>query len=581
MTGFTPANGWVGDWSRRRARLSPETVGLVDSTTGRRFTYRTLDERANRTARLLRRHDVAHGDRVVTLSRNRPELVDLFFATGKLGAVLAPLSHRLAAPTLAELIDDASPAIAVVERPFLELARQAVAHEACDAAPILLVVEPDAETEQTNGETSRANAETEQTNDETEQANDETSRANAETEQTNDETEQANAETERASNETERANGADGRWRERLPTATSPVERPPVEMDDPHLLLHTGGSTGTPKQTVISHRALVWNSFNTITAWGLRPTDTTPMTFPMFHTGGWNVITLPLFHLGGTVVIAREVDPGGVLQTIDTQAATVLVAVPAVLRAMTNHEQWNDVSLDSLRFVKSGGGPARSSVMETWWDRGVELSQGYGLTECGPNNFAMPTDWSHEKADAVGVPAMHVDARIVDENGDPEPAGEIGELELSGPHAADRYLDAPDETHTTFGPTETPQWVSTGDLARVDADGYYHIEGRKKNMFTSGGENVYPPEVEDAITDHPDVSAAVVIGVPDDQWGTVGKAVVVGDESLTLESLRAFLDDRLARFKHPRALAVTDELPTAGPSKLDREAVKTKFSREE
>jgi fatty-acyl-CoA synthase len=213
--------------------------------------------------------------------------------------------------------------------------------------------------------------------------------------------------------------------------------------------------------------------------------------------------------------------------------------------------------------------------MEAWWDRNVDLSQGYGLTECGPNNFTMPDGWPREKADSVGVPAMHVDARIVSEDGEELPAGEIGELELASPHAADRYWREEAETAETFG-----RWVSTGDLARRDEDGYYYVEGRKKNMYVSGGENVYPPAVEDRIADHPKVEEVVVIPVPHDRWGQVGKAVVQGDGSLTLEEVTDFLDGRLARFKRPRHLAFVDEMPTSGPSKIDREAVERAFGEE-
>jgi fatty-acyl-CoA synthase len=187
----------------------------------------------------------------------------------------------------------------------------------------------------------------------------------------------------------------------------------------------------------------------------------------------------------------------------------------------------------------------------------------------------MPDGWPREKADSVGVPAMHVDARIVDGDGG-ELRGEVGELELSGPHAAREYWQAPEETRETFG----GGWVSTGDLARVDDDGYLHIEGRKKNMFVSGGENVYPPEVEDAVAAHPKVEEAVVVGVPDDTWGRVGRAVVQGDDSLTVEELSAFLDDRLARFKHPKSVVVVEEIPTSGPSKIDRDAVEARFGEE-
>ena len=605
--GFTPAppaNRWVGDWSARRARLSPDRVGLVDATTGREFTYRALDERANRAARLLRQAGVGKGDRVVTLSRNRPVLVDLFFATGKLGAVLAPLSHRLAPPTLAEMTADVVPTVVVCEAAFADLASDVLARTEHDPT-VFVVGDTDADDGRTDDERSTGDA----TRDEAAAGD------GADGEPTDDAADTPTA--------------IDDRWRARLPADESAVERPDVSMSDPHLFLHTGGSTGTPKETVIPHRSIYWNSFNTITAWGLRPDDTTPMTFPMFHTGGWNVLTVPLFHLGGTVVISREVDPGRLLRLIEERDASVVIAVPAVLRAMVEHERWAETDLSSLRFAKSGGGPARSATIDAWWDRGVELSQGYGLTECGPNNFAMPDGWDREQADGVGVPAMHVDARVVDEDTTPLPPGEIGELELSGPHAADRYWHNASESRATFGPSGDDEradvttdgdgsadderadattdgdgsaddaspddpaddaspdessddasdagWVSTGDLARVDADGHYHIEGRKKNMFTSGGENVYPPEVEDAITDHPDVAEAVVIGVPDEQWGTVGKAVIAGADSLTLDALREFLDDRLARFKHPRALAHTDEIPTSGPSKIDRTAVEREF----
>ncbi|WP_135821096.1 AMP-binding protein [Halostella litorea] len=519
--------GWVGAWSERRAALSPDAVGLEDATTGESYTYADLDARANRTARLLADHGVGKGDRVAVVSRNRVELVDLFFAGGKTGAVLAPLSHRLAPPELGELLDTVDPSLLVVEAPFADAVAEAVGGDApCPA--VVLPADPAGE----------------------------------------------------------RAAFADApTYRDALPADDAPFDGPELALSDPCLFLHTGGSTGTPKETVITHGSVRWNSFNTITAWGLRADDVTPMVFPMFHTGGWNVLTLPLFHMGGTVVISREVDPGRVLRTIEREGATAFVAVPAVLRSMAAHGDWGDTDLSTLRFVKSGGGPCREATIRAWRERGVDLSQGYGLTECGPNNFAMPEGWPADKTDTIGRPVPHTDVRIVDEGGDPVDDGEIGELELAGPHAADRYWRDESETRAAFGAVYDPpvdRWVSTGDLASVDGDGYYRIEGRKKNMFTSGGENVYPPEVEDAVADHPAVEEVVVIGVPDDTWGTVGKAVIqpaasdvaAGDgEPLTVDELREFLDGRLAGFKQPRRVAFVDELPTSGPSKIDRSAV--------
>ena len=505
---------WVGAWSERRAMLTPERVGLIDETTGKRFTYAQLDHRANRTARLLERHGVTDGGRVAVISRNRPEVVDLFFGTGKTGGVLAPLSHRLAPPELGALLETVDPELLVVESRFLDNA-DATLDGIADLNPALVPIQ--------NGDESRAQQV----------------------------------------------------YEESLPADSSPVVSPDVSPSDTHLLLHTGGTTGTPKETVVSHRAIVWNSLNTIASWGLRDDDLTPLAFPMFHTGGWNVITVPLWHMGGTVVIAREFGPGDLLRTIAQEGASVFVAVPAVLRAMVEHDQWDECDLSSLRLAKSGGGPCRQSVLEAWWARDVELSQGYGLTECGPNNFAMPAGWPREKADSVGKPAIHVDARIV-EDGTPVPQGTVGELQLRSPHAATAYLDSPEETEVTFG----SGWVSTGDLARVDDDGYYHIEGRRKELFVSGGENVYPAEVEAAISDHDAVSEVVVIPVPDEQWGQVGKAViepVSGSDPFSLSGLRSFLNDRLARFKHPRELVFVDVLPTSGAGKIDRDGVKERF----
>jgi fatty-acyl-CoA synthase len=505
---------WVGALSERRATLSPGRVGLVDRSTGDRYTYADLDERANRVARLLAADGVERGDRVAVLSRNRPELVDALFACGKTGAVLAPLSTRLAADELVAMLNDVDPAMLVVEEPFDDLAAAVLAHD--DRS-----FETGVRSLPTDGDHAWAS------------------------------------------------------WAGALPADGSPVDGPDLSMDDPRMLLHTGGSTGVPREVVLTNGGLLWNSVNTVTAWGLRDDDVTPLTFPMFHTGGWNVVTLPLFHMGGTVVIAREFDAGDVLHTVEEEDASVLVAVPAMYRMMRDHDAWEAVDLSSVRVAKSGGGPAREAVMQAWWDRGVDLSQGYGLTECGPNNFAMPDDWPREKADTVGVPAPHVDVRVVDEDGAPLEAGEVGELELAGPHAGDRYWRTPEETAPTFGPTREGgrEWVSTGDLASVDETGYVSIEGRKKSMFVSGGENVYPPEVEDAVAAHPDVEDVVVVPVDDEQWGRVGKAVYEGDPDLALANLRSFLDDRLARFKHPRHLAHVDALPMSGPSKIDREAV--------
>lgn len=502
---------WVGEWSGRRARLTPDRVAVTEPAVDGAYTYADLDRRADRTALALGALGVEAGDRVAVLSRNRVELVDLFFATAKTGSLLAPLSHRLAERDLATVLGAVDPAAALVETPFESELIDVL--ERTDAEPIVRSLPTDDDHRY----------------------------------------------------EPLRIDGHDA-------GAVDPVES---ALSDPHLLLHTGGSTGAPKSTILDHGAIYWNSFNTITSWGIRPDDVTPLVFPMFHTGGWNVLTLPFFHMGATVSLRREPVPEHVLSDIEREGATTLVGTPTALGSMARHDAWDSTDLSSLRFVKSGGAPCRPAIIEAWRDRGVAFSQGYGLTECGPNNFAMPDDAPDAKGVSVGLPAMHVDVRLVDDDGDVVPRGEVGELELAGPHAAAGYLgDRRDEG--TFG-----RWVSTGDLARVDADGYVHVEGRTDDMFVTDGENVYPRRVEDAIADHPGVDDVVVFGVPDERLGAVGSAVVAGEESLTIGDLESFLESRVADYAVPASLECVDSIPKTGPSKVDRAAVEARFVPDE
>jgi fatty-acyl-CoA synthase len=354
--------------------------------------------------------------------------------------------------------------------------------------------------------------------------------------------------------------------------AVDPVPDPAADSDAAPLFLHTGGTTGVPKVVPISERQLEWNAITESVAWGLDEETVTVSVLPLFHTGGWNLLTLPTLYSGGTVVVQPAFDPGRTLECIEAYGATQLFAVAAIYRALADHPDFDSTDLSSLEWAMSGGGPCPEAVMQPYRERGVPFTQGYGLTEGGPNNLYLSPDREDTttKADRVGRPFPDCDARIVDADGEPIEGKGRGELELAGPVTADGYLDTEDGTFDG-------RWVSTGDVAHRDADGDYAIVGRTDNMFVSGGENVYPEDIEDTLSAHPEVADIGVTPVAHTKWGDVPKAVVVG--AVSEAELDGYARERLADFEMPKAYAFVDALPETGAGKLDRDALASEYGR--
>jgi fatty-acyl-CoA synthase len=289
------------------------------------------------------------------------------------------------------------------------------------------------------------------------------------------------------------------------------------------------------------------------------------------------VLTTPLYHLGGTVVLLRDTSPAAVLRAIATERCTVAFAVPTVLQMLLESPAFPTTDLTSLRFFISGGSPCPLPIIEGYAARGLEFRQGYGLTEVGVNCFSLAPEDSVRKAGSVGHPVFHSRARIVDEQGEAAPAGVVGELALTGPHVCSGYWRRPDATAEALHGV----WWRTGDLALVDAEGYYYIVGRKKDMYISGGENVYPAEVEGLLATHEGIAEVAVLGRPDPKWGEVGLAVVVARRpgALTERDVLAFCDGRLARFKIPRAVVFTDVLPRNAMGKVVKATLYDRYVR--
>lgn len=351
----------------------------------------------------------------------------------------------------------------------------------------------------------------------------------------------------------------------------SPEQPPPVELEweDPWIICYTGGTTGLPKGAVLNYRSVTANAVNTIIGWGLRPDDVVPEYMPFFHTGGLNCVTTPLVYLGGTNIVCARFDVEQLFEHIEKHRVTFFFGVPAMLLMIIQHPRWNDLDLSGVRLVMCGGGHCPAVVYEAFRDKGVPFKEGYGLTEAGPNNFWLPAEHTGIKIGSVGRPLFHVDVKLVGEKGNEVGPGEVGHLLIRGPHVFGGYWNRPEATAQTI----VDGWLHTGDLAYRDEDGDYYIVGRLKDMIKSGGENIYPAEVESVIHSHPAVAEAALIPVPDPKWGEAGRAVVVlkPGEELSQEELISWLRERMAHYKVPKSVVFVAGLPKTGAGKVDKQ----------
>lgn len=359
---------------------------------------------------------------------------------------------------------------------------------------------------------------------------------------------------------------------------TDPLDEP-VAPDDPCMIMYTSGTTGRPKGAVLSHANITWNSLNVLVDTDLTGDETTLVVAPLFHTAGLNMTCLPTLLKGGRVVLHEAFDAGRVLEAVAAHRVTYMFGVPTMYDAMAAHPRWRETDLSSLRSVSCGGAPVPARTIETYLARGLAFSQGYGMTEASPGVLFLDREQASAKAGSAGVPHFFTDTRVRAADGGPAGPGEKGEVLVQGPNVMSGYWGRPEDTAAAF--TEDG-WLRTGDVARTDEDGYAYIVDRVKDMFVSGGENVYPAEVEDALLGHPAVRECAVIGVPDPVWGEVGHAVVVlepgadagADGSEILDRLRG----RLAKYKIPKTVAFVDALPRTASGKIVKSAVRKAYA---
>jgi len=458
----------IGRICSDRARITPDRIAIDEA--GRTWTYVELDVRSDELAA-----DLSHGQRVSTLTGNSGEHVALMFACAKAGAILHPISWRLAPTEVAYQLDDADPAFFLVEDEHRALGEAALA---------LATVRPRTTLE--GGSQSEPSS--------------------------------------RASD------------------------------DDPLLLIYTSGTTGKPKGALLTHANCFWTNLSFDLATGVRPDDVVLQVLPQFHCGGWNVQSILAWWKGAQVVLERGFDAARALDLIETRRITTVMGVPANYLFMAREPRFADADLSSLRLAVVGGAPMPESLLEEWSARGVDIVQGYGLTEAAPNVLCLPPEDARRKAGWAGKPYPYVTCDL----------GPDGELLVRGPNVFPGYWRNEAATAAAF----RDGWLLTGDIAERDDEGNYRIRGRAKELVVSGGENVYPAEVEAVLHEHPAVADAAVVGTPDERWGEVCVAFVVLSSDVSEDELRAHCQEHLARFKVPKAFHIVDELPRNSMGKV-------------
>lgn len=341
----------------------------------------------------------------------------------------------------------------------------------------------------------------------------------------------------------------------------------PVSQDDLCMIQYTSGTSGRPKGVMLSHGNVTWNCINLLIDIDIATDEVNLVVAPLFHTAGMNNSFLPPFLKGGVAIMISAWSPDEALELIERHRVTCMVGVPAMFQAMARSPRWAAADLSSIRSLMCGGAPAPTALINLYRERGLRFMQGYGLTETSPNATFLRPDASGRKVGSAGTPCFFTDLRIVAADGSDAAPGEKGEALLQGPNVTSGYWRLPEATASAF---VNGDWLRSGDAALFDQDGYVFIVDRIKDMFISGGENVYPAEVENILYQHPAISECAVIGIADERWGEVGRAILVMREGCTAtdEELRAFMSGRLAAYKIPKSFVRIDTLPRTASGKL-------------
>jgi fatty-acyl-CoA synthase len=471
------------------------------------LTYAAFARRIRQAVARLGALGIAEGDIVAFLGHNNPDMLVALFACARLGAMLMPLNWRLALPEHARSLGQCPPRMVLIEETFL-----ASSQELRDAHPdVIWIVVDD-------------------------------------------------------------FLAADRAW-ESLKEKPGPTQTRTSadEADLPVLLCQTSGSTGAPKGVALTQGALFWNSVSSAHMHDLTSADRVLTTLPMFHVGGLNIQTLPALRAGACVTLHAKFDPLATIEAIERDRITLTVLVPAQLIAMMEHPRWTEADLSSLRSITTGSTIVPESFVRRVNARGLRLIQVYGSTETCPIAAYLRAEDSDRKAGAAGLPALHCELRVVDDDGNDLAPGCDGEIVVRGPNVMHGYWNAPQATAAAL----RGGWYHSSDIGNFDDEGYLHVVSRKSDMIISGGENIYPAELETILAECPAIREACVVGQQDQHWGEIVVAFVALQPSASMNEadVLALFAGRIARYKHPRAVRFVDALPRTELGKIKRSAL--------
>jgi len=490
------------DWSAYHANVRPNKIAIRDLSINKELTYSELEIRSNKLAEWLQKNGVGKGDRVAILSHNCAEFFELEFACAKIGAIELPLNWRLTKPELEYILNDSTPTVLIYDSSFLDISLEL--QKDCQIKASLQIDNEDPLSQ----------------------------------------------------------------YESALRESNGNYEEVPTTHDDLIMIMYTSGTTGHPKGAMINHRMQLYNCINLASPAFVSAETVQLVVLPLFHTGGMNCYANPVLHAGGELILIREFDPGLALSILGNSEYKVshFFAVPAPYQFMMNHPDFDKTDLSFLKIAGIGGAPCAEAILKTWSGRGVSMIQGWGMTETSPGGIGLDAADAERKLGSAGKPLMHTEVKVVDDDGNELPWGEVGELYIRGPNITPGYWNKPEATEESFD----GDWLKTGDAARFDDEGFVYIVDRWKDMYISGGENVYPAEVENVIYQLPQIAEAAVIGVPDERWGETGKVFISLKEGQSIEEkdIIEHCLKNLAKFKVPQSVEFVDILPRNATGKV-------------